>query len=66
MYAKTKKIFARILYIKKLHKKGIIFMENLEEKKYYKDKVTELMEKIENPWIFEQILQFILNITKED
>lgn len=40
--------------------------ENLREKNYYKDKIIELVEKIENPWIIEQILQFILNMTKED
>lgn len=40
--------------------------ENLREKKYYKDKIIELVEKIENLWILEQILQFILNMTKED
>lgn len=40
--------------------------ENLREKNYYKDKIIELVEKIENLWILEQILQFILNMTKED
>lgn len=32
----------------------------------YKQKIIELVEKIENLWILEQILQFILNMTKED
>ena len=40
--------------------------ENLREKKYYKDKIIELVDKIENLWVLEQILQFILNMTKED
>lgn len=40
--------------------------EKFKEKNYYKQKITELVVKIENPWILEQILQFILNMTKED
>lgn len=40
--------------------------DNFREEDYYKQKITELVEKIENPWILEQILQFILNMTKED
>lgn len=40
--------------------------DNFREKDYYKDKITELVEKIENPWILEQILRVIINITKED
>ncbi len=36
------------------------------DKKFYKEKIVEMMERIENLWILNQILQFILNITKED
>jgi len=32
----------------------------------YKEKIIELVKKIENSWILEQILQFIINMTKED
>lgn len=33
--------------------------ENLREKKYYKDKITELVDKIENPAILIKIISFI-------
>lgn len=38
----------------------------MRDKKFYKEKIVEMMEKIENLWILNQILQFILNIAKED
>lgn len=40
--------------------------DGFREKDYYKEKIIELVEKIENPWILEQILRVIINITKED
>lgn len=40
-------------------------MDNIE-KNNYKKQITELVEKIENPWILKQILRTIINITKED
>lgn len=36
------------------------------DKETYKKKIIDMVEKIENTWILEQILQFILNMTKED
>lgn len=41
-------------------------IDNLKKENYYREKIKELVEKIENPWILEQILQFILNMMKED
>lgn len=38
----------------------------MEENNYYREKITELVEKIENPWILNEILRVIINITKED
>lgn len=35
------------------------FMENLREKEYCKQKITELVEKIDNPAILIKILSFI-------
>lgn len=32
----------------------------------YRDRIIELVTKIKNPWILKQILQFIVNMTKED
>lgn len=32
----------------------------------HKDKIIRMVVKIENPWILKQILQFIVNMTKED
>lgn len=34
-------------------------MKNLKEKNYYRQKITELVEKIENPAILIKILSFI-------
>lgn len=34
-------------------------MENLREKEYYKEKITDLVEKIENPAILEYLYIFI-------
>lgn len=34
-------------------------IENLREKKYYKDKIIELVEKIENPAILIKIYTFV-------
>lgn len=31
-----------------------------------KDQIIGMVVKIENPWILKQILQFIVNMTKED
>lgn len=39
---------------------------NFREKDYYKEKIIENVDKIENPWILKQIFRFIINITKED
>lgn len=36
------------------------------EKENYKEKIIEMIEKIENQWILKQILRVIINITKED
>lgn len=41
-------------------------MNEENQKENIRKKIIELVEKIENPWILEQILQFILNMTKED
>lgn len=41
------------------NRKGYVWgMENLKEKEYYKDKIAELVEKIENP----ATLKFILSV----
>lgn len=40
--------------------------DGFREKDYYKEKIIELVEKIENQWILEQILRVVINITKED
>lgn len=39
--------------------------ENLREKNYYKDRIAELVGKIENPWILEVILRFVEGMIKE-
>lgn len=41
-------------------------MGELKEKEYYKVKIHEMVEKIENVWILNQIMEFIHNMTKED
>lgn len=40
--------------------------DDFREKDYYKEKIIELIGKIENPWILEQILRVVINIMKED
>lgn len=40
-------------------------MENLKEKKYYRDKITELVEKIDNPKILRCIYIFVSDIMEE-
>lgn len=37
-------------------------MEKLREKNYYKEKITELVEKIENPAILASVYSFIIGI----
>lgn len=41
-------------------------MKKSNEKEVYMKEIVEMMEKIENIWILNQILQFIQNMTKED
>ncbi len=38
--------------------------ENLQQD--HKNQIIGMIVKIENPWILKQILQFIVNMTKED
>lgn len=40
-------------------------MGNLREREFYKQKIIEMVEEIENQWILEQIFRFIKNMTKE-
>lgn len=40
--------------------------EKFSEKEYYRQKIIEMVGKIESLWILEQILRFIKNMTKED
>lgn len=41
-------------------------MKKSNEKENYMKEIIEMIEKIENIWILNQILQFIQNMTKED
>lgn len=43
-----------------------MYRDNFSEKKFYKEKIIEMVEKIESVWILNQIMQFIQNMTKED
>lgn len=38
----------------------------MSEVNNYKEEIIKMVKKIENLWILEQILQFIVNMTKED
>ena len=40
--------------------------DSFREMDYYKEKIIEKIKDIKNPWILNQILRFIINITKED
>lgn len=39
-------------------------MQRLTEEEFYKEKIIEMVKKIEDVWILEQILKCIINITK--
>lgn len=41
-------------------------MENFREKDYYKKKITELVEKIENPEILNYIYIIVSDVAKEE
>lgn len=40
-------------------------MDEQKDKEFYREKIKELVEKIEDIWILEQILRFIKNMIKE-
>lgn len=40
--------------------------ENFEKCEFYRGKIIEMVERIEDTWILKEILQFIVNMTKED
>lgn len=40
-------------------------MKNLRKKDFYKEKIIEMVTKIEDVWVLRQILRCIKNITKE-